>query len=129
MKQLEWAKWAATDEMRRAEAERGVPTPRTPPAEEIHPTHTGSTNVTMASSTRASHTVAPSSRAVTPPGLMSSPTITPVVPVTPHKPRPVTPIKTDAPVPQPRKTPAAKRAAEGGENALTDNPQPGQYQC
>ncbi|QRW01374.1 hypothetical protein RhiLY_00371 [Ceratobasidium sp. AG-Ba] len=114
---LEWAKWAAVDEIRRAEAERvGVPTPRTPPAEEIHPNHTGSTNVTMASSTRAGHTAAPSSaRAITPPGLMSSPVITPAVPATPHKPRPVTPIKTDGPVPQPRKTPAAKRAAEGDE--------------
>ncbi|KAG8740632.1 hypothetical protein FRC10_004090 [Ceratobasidium sp. 414] len=117
MKQLEWSKWAAVDEIRRAEAERvGVLTPRTPPAEEIHPTNTGSTNVTMASSARPGHAVAPSSpRAITPPGLMSSPVITPAIPVTPHKPRPVTPIKTDGPVPQPRKTPAAKRAAEGDE--------------
>ncbi|KAG9079621.1 cell division control protein 14 [Ceratobasidium sp. UAMH 11750] len=127
MKQLEWSKWAAVDEIRRAEAERvGVPTPRTPPAEEIHPTHTGSTNVTMASSARPGHAVAPSSpRAITPPGLMPSPLITPAVPVTPHKHRPVTPIKTDGPVPQPRKTPAAKRAAEGNEEVEDEGDQLG----
>ncbi|KAG8733764.1 cell division control protein 14, partial [Ceratobasidium sp. 428] len=119
MKQLEWAKWAAVDEIRRAEAERvGVPTPRTPPAEELHATNTGSTNITMASSARPGHAAPSSTRAITPPGLMSSPVITPAVPVTPHKPRPVTPIKTDGPVPQPRKTPAAKRAA--GDEEVED---------
>lgn len=129
MKQLEWAKWAAVDEIRRAEAERvGVPTPRTPPAEELHATNTGSTNVTMASSARPGHAAAPSSpRAITPLGLMSSPVINtnPVIPVTPHKPRPVTPIKTAGPVPQPRKTPAAKRAAEGDEEVEDEGDQLG----
>jgi cell division cycle 14 len=123
MKQLEWAKWAAVDEIRRAEAQRvEVPTPRTPP-EEIHPVSTGSTN--SASPIRPVQSVAPSSpRAVTPPGLMSSPVIT-AAPVTPHKPRPTTPIKTDGPVPQPRKTPATKRAATGDEEIEDEGDQLG----
>lgn len=126
MKQLEWAKWAAIDEIRRVEAQRvEVPTPRTPP-EELHPISTGSTNGSSASPIRPVQSVAPSSpRAVTPPGLMSSPVITAAVPVTPHKPRPTTPIKTDGPVPQPRKTPATKRAATGDEEIEDEGDQLG----
>ncbi|KAF8759531.1 Dual specificity protein phosphatase, N-terminal half [Rhizoctonia solani] len=127
MKQLEWAKWAAIDEMRRAEAQRtDVLTPRTPP-EEIQPMTTGSTNGTSASPVRSGQSIAPSSpRAATPPGLMSSPVINgSAVPVTPHKARPTTPIKTDAPVLQPRKTPAAKRAADGDEEVEDEGDQLG----
>ncbi|KEP53697.1 tyrosine-phosphatase [Rhizoctonia solani 123E] len=127
MKQLEWAKWAAIDEIRRAEAQRTeVPTPRTPP-EEIQPMTTGSTNGNSASPVRSGQSAAPSSpRAITPPGLMSSPVIsTGTVPITPHKARPTTPIKTDAPVLQPRKTPAAKRAAGGDEEVEDEGDQLG----
>ncbi|KAJ1308339.1 hypothetical protein OPQ81_004049 [Rhizoctonia solani] len=127
MKQLEWAKWAAIDEIRRAEAQRvEVLTPRTPP-EEIQPMTTGSTNGTSASLVRSGQSVAPSSpRTTTPPGLLSSPVITAgTVPVTPHKTRPTTPIKTDAPVLQPRKTPAAKRAAAGDEEVEDEGDQLG----
>ncbi|CAE6422555.1 unnamed protein product [Rhizoctonia solani] len=127
MKQLEWAKWAAIDEIRRAEAQRTeVPTPRTPP-EEIQPMTTGSTNGNSASPARSGQSAAPSSpRAITPPGLMSSPVIsTGTVPITPHKARPTTPIKTDAPVLQPRKTPAAKRAAGGDEEVEDEGDQLG----
>lgn len=127
MKQLEWAKWAAVDEIRRAEAQRvEVPTPRTPPAEELHPMSTGSTNAASASPVRSGQTVAPSSpRAATPPSLMASPVISTAVPVTPHKVRPTTPIKTDGPVLQPRKTPAAKRAATGDEEVEDEGDQLG----
>ncbi|CCO30065.1 hypothetical protein BN14_04089 [Rhizoctonia solani AG-1 IB] len=127
MKQLEWAKWAAIDEIQRAEAQRvEVPTPRTPP-EEIQPMTTGSTNGTSSSAVRSGNSAAPSSpRATTPPGLMSSPVINGgAVPVTPHKARPTTPIKTDAPVLQPRKTPAAKRAADGDEEVEDEGDQLG----
>ncbi|CAE6445627.1 unnamed protein product [Rhizoctonia solani] len=127
MKQLEWAKWAAIDEIRRTEAQRTeVPTPRTPP-EEIQPMTTGSTNGSSASPVRSGHSAAQSSpRVATPPGLMSSPVITTgTVPVTPHKARPTTPIKTDAPVLQPRKTPAAKRAAGGDEEVEDEGDQLG----
>ncbi|KAF8450338.1 protein-tyrosine phosphatase-like protein [Boletus edulis BED1] len=108
LKQLEWAKWAAIDEMRRSQTAAAtaavlVVTPVTPPAEQ-------------------DEEMGESGRVVTPPG--NGVSSIPLPPVTPSRHVAAAAAKAHAIAPpgQPRKTPMAKRVAvdsddENGEEA------------
>ncbi|KAH7888026.1 tyrosine protein phosphatase [Phlebopus sp. FC_14] len=94
LKQLEWVKWAAIDEMRRAQtAAAPVVTPATPPAEQ-------------------DEVMVEENGRVTPQGVSDVSEI-PLPPVTPSRHVATAAAKTDAIAPpgQPRKTPMAKRVA------------------
>lgn len=106
LKQLEWAKWAAVDEMRRVQAATALAsatlvTPATPPAE------TDEELELM--------------RTTTPPP--SGPTLVSVPPVTPgkHVANAAARAKAMAPPGQPRKTPIAKRAARDSDEDEEDD--------
>ncbi|KAH8115823.1 tyrosine protein phosphatase [Phellopilus nigrolimitatus] len=108
VKQMEWAKWAAVDEMRRAEAQTAaaiaaasVRTPATPPAEvdEEERMEVGASVETVAAAV-----------AVIPPSTPKSKAIPPVTP-SKHVSAATARARGISPPGQPRKTPVAKRTA------------------